>query len=89
MSTPPHLADVALIAAGATGHSTLEAIAITAGICIAVTPVLVVLAAVMVLVWHGLRGTDPGPAGLMLITLVRLVLPLAARKASTDRDASA
>ena len=33
-----------------------------------------VLAAALVLTWHGLRGTDPGPAAQHLLGLVELVL---------------
>ena len=33
-----------------------------------------VLAAALVLTWHGLRGTDPGPAARHLLALVELVL---------------
>jgi hypothetical protein len=31
-------------------------------------------AATLVLTWHGLRGTDPGPAARMLLRLVELLV---------------
>ena len=34
-----------------------------------------VIAATVVLTWHGLRGTNPGPAAAQLLKLVELVLP--------------
>ena len=34
-----------------------------------------VLATATVLTWHGLRGTDPGPAARQLLKLVELVIP--------------
>jgi hypothetical protein len=33
-----------------------------------------VAAATLVLTWHGLRGSDPGPAGNQLLKLVELIL---------------
>lgn len=33
-----------------------------------------VVAACIVLTWHGLRGTDPGPAGTLLLQLTRTIL---------------
>jgi hypothetical protein len=62
--------------------TTIHAIALvgvfTAGPTLALiaTAVLLlpVLAATVVFAWHGIRGTDPGPAGQLLITLVRIVL---------------
>ena len=35
-----------------------------------------VAAACLVLTWHGLRGTDPGPAGPLLLQLTRTILRL-------------
>jgi hypothetical protein len=50
----------------------------TAGPTLALTAtailLLPVVAATVVFAWHGIRGTDPGPAGQLLITLVRIVL---------------
>jgi hypothetical protein len=47
------------------------------GTAIAVTGVLVlpVAAATVVLTWHGMRGTNPGPAATQLLKLVELVVP--------------
>jgi hypothetical protein len=33
-----------------------------------------VVAATVVLTWHGLRGSNPGPAAAMLLKLVHLIL---------------
>jgi len=37
---------------------------------------LPVTCAAAVLTWHGMRGTDPGPAAVHLLTLVAMVLPV-------------
>jgi hypothetical protein len=60
----------------------LTAIASLTGAAVGTAPTLVVIlivlapvaAATLVLTWHGLRGTNPGPAASMLLTLVELVL---------------
>jgi hypothetical protein len=74
---------------------TLITIALTyasgAGACIAalaavatiVALLLPVLAATVVLAWHTLKGTDPGPAADHLLTLVRILwgaMPTRTRK---------
>lgn len=38
-----------------------------------------ILAASIVLTWHGLRGSDPGPAAPLLLYLARLILRLGRR----------
>jgi hypothetical protein len=40
----------------------------------ALSLLLTVVAACSVLTWHGLRGTNPGPAGALLLRLVELFL---------------
>jgi len=44
---------------------------LTAVLLVLLTPVV---AAAIVLTWHGFRGTDPGPAATHLLRLVELVL---------------
>jgi hypothetical protein len=61
--------------AGGTGLPPVPAWVLATGVLlVALLPVLAVLANVIVLVWHGIRGTDPGPAGQHLITLADLTL---------------
>jgi hypothetical protein len=38
-----------------------------------------VLAASIILTWHGVRGSDPGPAAQLLLQLTRLILRLGRR----------
>jgi len=33
-----------------------------------------IVAATIVLTWHGLRGTKPGPAGQLLLDLIKIIL---------------
>lgn len=42
-------------------------------------PLIPVLAASLVLLWNGIRGSDPGPSGALLLTLVALVLEMVRR----------
>jgi len=78
--TPRHLygtANVLTLTTATVGGALSLGGPTAAMICITLAfaaPALAVLAATIVLVWHGLHGTDPGPAGRMLITLVRIVL---------------
>jgi predicted signal transduction protein with EAL and GGDEF domain len=55
-------------------HGTASTAVTVASLGVALPPILTVLATVVVLTFHGIRGTNPGPAGRMLLTLVRLVL---------------
>jgi hypothetical protein len=51
------------------------------GMAAAALPLLLaVVAACSVLTWHGLRGTNPGPAGALLIRLVELFLRRGGRR---------
>lgn len=56
------------------GHL-IQTISVGPAISLALGSISPVLAATLVLLWHGLRGTDPGPAGPLLLKLVQLVLP--------------
>lgn len=49
---------------------------------LALTAMLIfpVMAATVVLTWHGLRGTDPGPAATQLLALVEVALRRRLRK---------
>jgi hypothetical protein len=60
------------------GTSAIDDLAAAPGAGPALMVVIVVLApvaaATLVLTWHGLRGTNPGPAATLLLKLVELVL---------------
>jgi hypothetical protein len=47
------------------------------GIAIMLAPVA---SAALVLTWHGLRGTNPGPAASLLLKLIELLLPRRRRR---------
>lgn len=52
---------------------------------VALMGLLPVACTAAVLTWHGLRGTDPGPAAGYLLTLVAMVLPLGGRRRGRRR----
>jgi hypothetical protein len=54
-------------------------------ICVTLLVLLPVASTAVVLTWHGLRGTDPGPAAEYLLRLVALVLPAPRRRSRRDR----
>jgi hypothetical protein len=67
--TGPKIAGL-LAAAEAAGSALLAVVIMLAPIA----------AATIVLTWHGLRGTNPGPAAGLLLKLVEMVLPRRRRR---------
>ena len=61
--------------------TTVAVVSAVAGLVLALIPLIAVVAAVVVLLRHGLRGSDPGRAGTLLLALVRIVMPARRRSA--------
>jgi len=52
---------------------TVDSVPMFVSVLILVAMTLPVVAATVVYTWHGLRGSDPGPSGQLLLDLVRVI----------------